>query len=251
VSAFIDGHGERFGVEPICRIRDVSASAYYKRRSGPPSRRAVCDERLLGEIRRVHADNYECYGSRRVWKQSRREGIEAARCMVERLMAEHGIEGAKPRGKRWRTTLPDPAGQDPPDLVERNFTADAPKTITFTHQLGRDGKRHPLKTKRSRRTLEVTPSIIATLRKTKLAIPKSGEHDFVFLSRAGTAHDQRNIGGRVLSRAVKRAGLEAVTRGYSVSPDIASSMARPSRLVTRGKNPGRPFDQLRRAIHQV
>ena len=52
MSAFIDEH-ERFGVEPVCRIQGVSACAYYQRRSGLPSRRAVSDERLLLEIRRV------------------------------------------------------------------------------------------------------------------------------------------------------------------------------------------------------
>jgi putative transposase len=66
VSAFIDEYRDRFGVEPICRTLDVSVSAYYQRRSGPPSRRAVSDQELLVEIRRVHRENYECYGSRRV-----------------------------------------------------------------------------------------------------------------------------------------------------------------------------------------
>ena len=86
------------------------------------------------------------------------------------------------------------------------------QTIMLTYQLGRDGRRHPLKTKRSRRVIEITPSMISTLRKLKIASQKSGDQDFVFVSRAGTAHDQRNIGGRVLARAVKRAGLEAVER---------------------------------------
>jgi putative transposase len=129
VSAFIDEHRERFGVEPICRTLDVSASAYYERRNGPPSRRAESDEELLCEIRRVHRENYECYGSRRVWKQLLREGIETARCTVERLMRAHGIQGAKRRGKPWRTTRQDPAGQDAPDLVERDFTAKAPDRL--------------------------------------------------------------------------------------------------------------------------
>ena len=114
----------------------MSASAYYQRRNGPPSRRAVDDERLLLEIRRVHRANYECYGSRRVWKQLLREGIEAARCTVERLMRDHGIQGAKRRGKPWRTTRADPAGQDAPDLVERDFTAQAPDrlwVVNFTY----------------------------------------------------------------------------------------------------------------------
>jgi len=55
VSRFIDAHGGRFGVEPICRVLGVSASAYYRRRTGERSRRVVEDEWLLGEIERVHA----------------------------------------------------------------------------------------------------------------------------------------------------------------------------------------------------
>jgi len=129
VSAFIEERKADFGVEPICRTLGVSASAYYQRKSGAPSRRAVSDRQLLVEIRRVHRENYECYGSRRVWKALLREGIQCARCTVERLMAEHGIQGAKRRGKPWRTTRQDPAGQDAPDLVERDFTAPAPNRL--------------------------------------------------------------------------------------------------------------------------
>jgi putative transposase len=129
VSAFIDEHRERFGVEPICETLGVSASAYYQRATGERSARVLADERLLVEIRRVHRENYECYGSRRVWKQLRREGVGAARCTVERLMAAHGIQGAKRRGKPWRTTRPDPAGRHAPDLVERDFTAEAPNRL--------------------------------------------------------------------------------------------------------------------------
>ena len=65
-----------------------------------------------------------------------REGIGVARCTVERLMSTHGIQGAKRRGKPWRTTTPDPAGRDAPDLVERDFTAQAPdrlRVVDFTY----------------------------------------------------------------------------------------------------------------------
>jgi integrase len=90
------------------------------------------------------------------------------------------------------------------------------ETIAFTHQLGRDGRRRPLKTKRSRRTLEVTPALIAKLRALKVASPHSGPHDLVFLSRAGTPLDHGNIGGRVMARASKHAGLEAVERNCEI-----------------------------------
>jgi integrase len=80
-------------------------------------------------------------------------------------------------------------------------------TAHVSHQLDRRGEYVPLKTKRSRRTIELPPSLVTQLRAHKLASPYSGDHDYVFASRAGTGHDHRNIGGRVLDRAVKRAGL--------------------------------------------
>ena len=66
------------------------------------------------------------YGARKVWLQLRREGIEVARCTVERLMRELGIAGASARRKKPRTTIPAPAAERPSDLLERDFTAQAP-----------------------------------------------------------------------------------------------------------------------------
>jgi hypothetical protein len=55
VSAFIDEHRARFGVEPICRTVGVSASTYYHRATGQRSACEVDDERLLKRIEAVHA----------------------------------------------------------------------------------------------------------------------------------------------------------------------------------------------------
>ena len=125
MSAFIDEYRDRFGVEPICRVLGVSASAYYHRRSGARSWRAVEDERLLGRIREVHAANYYAYGSRRMWKALQRAGEQVGRGRVERLMRAHGLQGAKRRGRPWRTTTADPVAQRRLDLVQRDFTATA------------------------------------------------------------------------------------------------------------------------------
>jgi putative transposase len=126
VSAFVDAHREDFGVELICRTIGTSASAYYQRAKGEPSARTVEDRRLLGVIRRVHADNYEAYGSRRMWKQLWREREDVGRGRVERLMSRNGIVGAKRRGKPWRTTIPGSEPVSAPDLLDRNFTATRP-----------------------------------------------------------------------------------------------------------------------------
>ena len=129
MSAFIDGHRERFGVEPICQTLDVSASAYYQRATGERSERSIEDERLLGRIREVHATNYECYGYPRVWHELQRQGERVGRDHVARLMRQEGIQGAKRRGKPWKTTIGDPDAEKRPDLVQRDFTADRPDAL--------------------------------------------------------------------------------------------------------------------------
>jgi transposase InsO family protein len=129
VSAFIEMERGRFGVEPICRVLGVSASAYYQRATGQLSARRIEDERLLALIREIHAANYYAYGSWRMWKALQRAGEEVGRGRVERLMRSNGIQGAKRRGKPWRTTIADPNALRPPDLVERDFTAEGPNEL--------------------------------------------------------------------------------------------------------------------------
>jgi len=129
VSAFVDQERERFAVELICRTLGVSPSAYYHRAIGQRPARAVEDERLLGRIRALHAENYHAYGARRMWKALRREGERVGRDHVARLMRTAGIQGAKRRGKPWRTTTPNPAASRRPHLVERNFTAAGPNRL--------------------------------------------------------------------------------------------------------------------------
>jgi len=128
VSAFVDSHRERFGVEPICREIEVSASAYRARRVRPPSARSLRDAWLLAQIHRVHAGSAGIYGQLKIWDDLSDEGIRVARCTVERLMRAHGIEGLR-NGKTQRTTLPGPSLVAAPDLVRRDFTADRPDGV--------------------------------------------------------------------------------------------------------------------------
>ena len=87
------------------------------------------DEYLKKEIMRVWTDRRKgrsVYGARKVWRQLRREGIDAARCTVERLMGELGVAGVVAGRKKPRTTVPAPAADRTADLLERDFTASAP-----------------------------------------------------------------------------------------------------------------------------
>jgi putative transposase len=130
MSLFIDEHRSVFGVEPICRALAVAPSTYYavKARQAAPSARTGRDAWLLEQIRRVHEQTKGLYGARKVCWQLRREGIPAARCTVERLMRQHGLQGVV-RGKRRRTTIPDHGAERPVDLVDRDFTATAPNRL--------------------------------------------------------------------------------------------------------------------------
>jgi putative transposase len=126
--SFINEHRERFGVEPICDTLQVAPSTYYAALSRPPSERQVRDGELKAEIARVHQDNFDVYGTEKVWKQLRRESIEVGRDRVGRLMAELELEGAV-RGKTWRTTIPSQVASRPADLVDRDFSATAPNRL--------------------------------------------------------------------------------------------------------------------------
>ena len=128
MSVFIDAHRDRFGVEPVCREIEVSASAYRARRTRPPSMRARRDQYLLRAIRRIHAASGGVYGQLKVWDELVGEGITVARCTVERLMRAHGIEGVR-NGKVTRTTLPGLSPVAADDLLRRNFTAERPDAV--------------------------------------------------------------------------------------------------------------------------
>jgi hypothetical protein len=101
VIRYIDEYRTVFGVEPICDQLPIAPATYYeqKRREREPQRRAArvhSDEVLRREIQRVFGDNYQVCGARKVWRQLNREGHRVARCTVERLMSEMGIEGGDP-----------------------------------------------------------------------------------------------------------------------------------------------------------
>jgi putative transposase len=132
--AFLDQHRDTYGVEPICEILPIAPSTYFLRKAQQqdPEKRSARgrrDEELRREIRRVWNEHQQVYGPRKVWRQLRREGVRAARCTVERLMRELGLQGAV-RGRAWKiTTQSDPAAARPADLVDRQFTATRPNQL--------------------------------------------------------------------------------------------------------------------------
>jgi transposase InsO family protein len=131
---FIEGHKDEYGVEPMCKVLPIAPSTFYEhsRRKREPERRPpriIRDEQLRAEIRRVFSESGERYGADKVWRQLGREDIAVARCTVERLMAEMGLQGVR-RGRAFKvTTTTDDELERPMDLVERNFEAERPNQL--------------------------------------------------------------------------------------------------------------------------
>ena len=90
--------------------------------------RAKRDDVLTPQIERVWQDNMQVYGADKVWHQMNREGAIVARCTVERLMKQLGLQGVR-RGKVVRTTIPDKTVACPLDRVHRQFKAERPNQL--------------------------------------------------------------------------------------------------------------------------
>ena len=133
---FIDEHQDRrsghlrWGIEPIAKVLGIAPSTYHAARTRPPSARAVRDAELKPHILRAWEENFAVYGADKIWDHLNNErGIRVARCTVERLMADMGLQGCR-RGRVWvRTTVGDDQLDRPADLVERQFRASAPNRL--------------------------------------------------------------------------------------------------------------------------
>ena len=123
--------GRRLGVEPICEVLQVAPSTYYAARNRPLWARAQRDALLVPQLVELWKENYEVYGSRKLWKAARRAGIDIGRDQTRRLMRQAGIQGAR-RSKRVRTTRRDHSAGRHPDLVKRDFAARAPNRLWVT-----------------------------------------------------------------------------------------------------------------------
>lgn len=108
----------------------IATSSYYAFKSRPTSTRAIRDATITTALQRIHADNYACYGVRKMWRAINLDGNcgHVARCTVERLMRDAGLDGVRRTRKKPSTRSAD-AASCPADLVDRAFHADAPNQL--------------------------------------------------------------------------------------------------------------------------
>lgn len=121
----IDAEKANFPIVKMCEWAEVSTSGYYEWRDRPASATAIRREYLKRLITAIFKLSDETYGYRRVHAQLVRQGEQVSDELVRELMRELGLVSCQPRPYRPATTTPGDPGPIP-DLVKRDFTADAP-----------------------------------------------------------------------------------------------------------------------------
>ena len=123
--AFVDAEKACFPVAAICRVLEVTRQGYYmylKQRTGQRVKREV---ELQEQIRRVYAASEQRYGSPRVLRELRRQGVSVGKARIERSMRGMGLVAR--HNRRFRvTTKADPSHAVERNLLDRRFEAAAP-----------------------------------------------------------------------------------------------------------------------------
>lgn len=135
IMSFIeDMRGEGHAVESICRVLtehgcQVAARTYrtWRQNNQVVATRTVTDAVIVDALYATRGTPEGLYGRRKMTAHLRRQGLEVAHCTVDRLMRDLGMNGVR-RGKKLRTTIPGRDGHRAGDLLDRDFTADAPNT---------------------------------------------------------------------------------------------------------------------------
>src|SRR3989440_6911837 len=126
---FIEDHRADYPVRIMCGALEVSPAGYYAWRSRPESRRSAANRDLLDHITQVHRDTRGRYGSPRIHVELRSQGRGISRGRIERMMRRYGIRAIMARPRRVRTTDSRHDLPIAPNLIARDFTAEAPNRV--------------------------------------------------------------------------------------------------------------------------
>jgi HTH-like domain/Integrase core domain len=127
---FIESEAGRFAVRTLCRVAQVSSSAYYawRARGEGPSEALIDEAHLANRIFDIWRRSRSRYGAPRITAALVKAGVKLNEKRVARLMAELGIAGKCGR-RKLRTTWRDKKATPAADMVQRDFTADQPDEL--------------------------------------------------------------------------------------------------------------------------
>lgn len=123
---FIQHQQTTYPVRVLCQVLAVSRSGFYAwRRRRQETPRQVQNRLLLAQLRMVYYRSQQRYGSPRIHRALRRQGVAVGRHRVARLMRQAGLR-AHPLRRRMRTTQSEHTQPVAPHRLQRAFTADGP-----------------------------------------------------------------------------------------------------------------------------
>ena len=126
---FIDDHRDEFEITVMCRTLQVSRSGYYAWRVRPVSAREMANQALKGEIKAIHDESRQTYGSRRIQAELAEKGGSYGHNRIARLMREEGLSAKQSRKFKGTTTESDHDYPIAPNLLNQTFTASQPNEI--------------------------------------------------------------------------------------------------------------------------
>jgi putative transposase len=124
---FSAAHQKEFPVIRMCQVLNVSESGYYAWCKREPSQRKREDEHVGKRIEDAYQTNRQVYGSPRLHAELKAQGVHCGRKRVARLMRERGIS-AKTKRRKVKTTDRQHDNPVAPNLLKRDFSANAPNT---------------------------------------------------------------------------------------------------------------------------
>jgi len=125
---FIKEYSNEFPVSRMCQVMQVSKSGYYAWLKCSKSKRAIEDDFILERIMYSHKESGETYGSPRIHRNLKDEGITCGIHKIERLMHVNGI-CAKTVKKFKATTNSKHSYPVAENIVDRNFTVEEKEKV--------------------------------------------------------------------------------------------------------------------------
>lgn len=126
--AFIKSHRTTFSVSLMCKVMEVTRSAFYDWLNRPESARNREDRQLSEKVKKIHEKSRETYGARRIRQELVEDGEPISRTRVGRLMKQQGLE-SKSKRKFKATTNSNHGRPVAPNLLDREFLVDQPDTV--------------------------------------------------------------------------------------------------------------------------
>lgn len=117
----------------LCRVLEVTASAYYQFVDRPLSAASVKQAQVTAAIEKIHSEkHHDAYGSPRVQQELLRRGLSCCRNTVAKYMSMAGISAN--RRTKFRISTTDSSHNHPvaPNLLNQNFATKAINEVWLT-----------------------------------------------------------------------------------------------------------------------